>query len=116
MVNTVMSVFKAEIVSDNIELTCAFMPSCPPSSILHCDWHRAAQVLINLISNAIKFTRDRPVRSIHVEVDLHSADTTNPDCHVLAFGVRDTGIGMNQAEMAKLFVPFGQANVRTYRY
>lgn len=70
---------------------------------------RIGQVLINLTSNAIKFTANGLVE---VKIDLleerdHAAK--------LRFSVHDTGIGMDTETQARLFMPFAQADVSTTR-
>ncbi|WP_392531557.1 ATP-binding protein [Nostoc sp. C117] len=61
------------------------------------------QVLINLISNAIKFTREG---IISLRVNNRSEETT--DIFILDFQVRDTGVGIATAELPKLFNAFSQ--------
>ena len=70
-----------------------------PSSVMS-DPHRIRQVLINLVGNAIKFTAQGSV-SIGVRVQ-------GPDS--LRFDVTDTGIGMSDEQISKLFKPFAQAD------
>lgn len=65
---------------------------------------RLRQVLINLLSNASKFTKDGNVRlASNIE-----------DGHVV-FEVSDTGIGMSQEQIGKLFKAFSQADASTTR-
>ncbi|MDR3230941.1 MAG: response regulator [Synergistaceae bacterium] len=69
---------------------------------------RVEQVLLHLAGNAVKFTQAG-------EVDIHvsrksSASNEVSDGVKLLFEVRDTGIGMNEEEMANLFTPFTQAD------
>ncbi|MET0356691.1 MAG: response regulator [Cellvibrio sp.] len=68
------------------------------------DAHRLQQVLVNLVGNAIKFTE-------HGEVSLFVKCITQADgVATLHFCVRDTGIGMTQAQQDRLFSPFTQAD------
>jgi len=71
---------------------------------LHGDGLRLTQVLINLGSNAVKFT-DRG--SVHLEVGCLAEDAESV---ALRFSVEDTGIGMTPADQAQLFQPFTQAD------
>ncbi len=66
---------------------------------------RLAQVLINLGSNAIKFT-DKGGVDIKVDLELSSEDWVE-----LSFSVKDTGIGMNQEQLNRLFQSFSQAGL-----
>jgi len=70
---------------------------------------RINQVLINLINNAIKFTE-----SGLVEVTAHQLDQDEENCE-LEFRVRDTGIGMSQEQIRRLFQAFSQADESTTR-
>jgi PAS domain S-box-containing protein len=74
-----------------------------PESIL-CDPTRLRQILINLIGNAIKFTETGHVR---VATQLVQ-DIAKPPR--LRFDVIDTGIGMTEEQISKLFRPFAQAD------
>jgi len=71
---------------------------------------RLGQVLINLCSNAVKFTEKGDVTLI---VERPSAD--DGDRCTLRFAVRDTGIGMSTAQAATLFQPFNQLDASTTR-
>ena len=65
---------------------------------------RLGQVLINLTSNAVKFT-ERGEIAVAVEVAQRDADAVT-----LRFTVSDTGIGMDDAQLARLFQPFRQGD------
>ena len=69
---------------------------------------RAKQVLVNLVSNAIKFTESGRIKiGIYREISYFT--------HTIRFEISDTGIGMSSEEMARLFQPFMQADVSTTR-
>ena len=70
---------------------------------------RLGQVLINLTGNAVKFT-ERGEIVVSVE-----ARASEPGKVTLAFSVSDTGIGMTQEQLARLFQPFSQADTSTTR-
>jgi CheY-like chemotaxis protein/HPt (histidine-containing phosphotransfer) domain-containing protein len=70
---------------------------------------RLGQVLINLAGNAIKFTKKGEVLVL-TEVEEESVDEV-----VLRFTVRDTGIGLTQEQIGKLFHAFTQADTTTTR-
>jgi PAS domain S-box-containing protein len=103
-VATIMSVNAGE---KNIDLAIGVEPDVP--ALLIGDSHRLQQVLVNLVGNAIKFTEQGEV-SILVEVI--NPQTINPqaDSVNVRFSVRDTGIGMTQAQQDRLFSPFTQAD------
>jgi len=66
---------------------------------------RISQILINLLTNAIKFTEEGEVRLI-VKADKN---------HTIHFEVKDTGIGLSEAQQKKLFKSFSQADGSTTR-
>lgn len=70
---------------------------------------RLSQVLTNLTSNAVKFTKQGQV-IISIRVLEKSEDLVN-----LEFSVKDTGIGLSQDQITKLFKPFSQADTSTTR-
>ena len=70
---------------------------------------RLAQVLTNLVNNAVKFTAQGDIR-----LSVVRREQTD-DRVLLEFSVRDTGIGMTQEQAAKLFQPFTQADMSTTR-
>jgi len=70
---------------------------------------RLKQVLINLVSNAIKFTKQG---SVKLKLALLAAD--NSSC-TLEISVIDTGVGIEQEKIAELFKPFTQYDASTTR-
>ena len=73
------------------------------------DLTKVRQVLLNLISNACKFTHAGTIR---LTVGRHADDAGRG---WVTFAVADSGIGMTGPEMAKLFRPFTQADASTTR-
>jgi len=78
----------------------------PLPRIITTDATRLKQVLLNLCSNAIKFTNDGNIE-VSVQYDRVKG--------CLRFDVTDTGVGMSQTEVERLFVPFSQADDSTTR-
>ncbi|APX90793.1 hypothetical protein BV394_14620 [Brevirhabdus pacifica] len=68
---------------------------------INCDARGLRQILLNLMSNAIKFTT-----SGRVEVDVQAAPTDNPDTCQLSFAVSDTGIGISEEDQKRIFDDF----------
>ncbi|WP_323696696.1 transporter substrate-binding domain-containing protein [Thiorhodovibrio litoralis] len=75
---------------------------------------RLTQVLMNLATNAVKFTQRGEV-VIRVESPARASDATDAEPAVLVFRVSDTGIGIGPELMAQLFEPFQQADSSTTR-
>ncbi len=76
--------------------------AAPELGTMHGDITRLRQVLLNLLSNATKFT-EHGVITLAVE---HDGDE-------LVFRVRDTGIGMSAEQLGRLFEAFSQAEAST---
>lgn len=93
--------FKAE--SKNVGFYLAVDPDVP--AIIQSDPVRIRQVLLNLLSNAFKFT----------DQGFIVLSVTTPNDRVLRFGVKDTGIGLTQPQIEKLFKSFSQADTTTSR-
>jgi signal transduction histidine kinase/CheY-like chemotaxis protein len=74
------------------------------------DITRLNQVLMNLISNAIKFTHSG---SVKLSVDIKNSTTSNGVA--IQFSVVDTGIGIHKDNLNKIFQSFTQADTRTTR-
>lgn len=70
---------------------------------IYTDSVKLRQVLINLIGNAIKFTKDGGIF-----VNVNTVNIADNDC-VLNFSISDTGIGIAEEELSNLFVAFSQA-------
>jgi PAS domain S-box-containing protein len=89
-----------------LELVC--LPDDNVPALITGDITRLRQVLVNLLSNAVKFTEKGEVvlsassRAIEGFIELH-------------FTVRDTGIGISQADMHLLFQSFSQVDASTTR-
>ncbi|MBD2249918.1 hybrid sensor histidine kinase/response regulator [Nostoc parmelioides] len=73
---------------------------------LHIDAKRLRQVLLNLLGNAIKFTDHGQVK-LKVET-IEESSTQKPVKHRIRYCIEDTGIGITDAELSKIFLPFEQ--------
>ncbi len=83
--------------------------NCPPDvGEMVSDLVKLRQGLFNLLSNACKFTSEG---TITLSVERGRA----PDGDRLTFGVADTGIGMSEEQMGRIFEAFGQADDSTTR-
>jgi signal transduction histidine kinase/CheY-like chemotaxis protein len=90
-----------------LELLIRVAPDVPQAFV--GDPLRLGQVLTNLVSNAVKFTAQGQVK---VDVSVHSRDGSRLQLRV---SVSDTGIGMSEEQLSRLFQPFSQADGSTTR-
>lgn len=107
LIEDTFSVFTEYTRSNTVPLY-LFMDGRLPTTI-YGDPVRLQQVLVNLISNAFKFTQ-----SGHIGLML-SLDLEDPTEPAIKFSVSDTGIGVDPQQRDKLFAPFSQVDATTSR-
>lgn len=107
VLNAIAMIMSINAGEKDLELSLGVDPDVPQS--LFGDALRLQQVLVNLVGNAIKFTRRGEV-AVLVEVVERHAETV-----VLRIRVRDTGIGMSEEQRKGLFSAFYQADSSTTR-
>lgn len=86
-----------------LQLDCSFGNNIP--KLVKGDGQRIQQILNCLLSNAIKFTSEGSVR-----VKVASMDMDGENKIKLRIAVADTGIGISEANMSKLFIRFSQVD------
>jgi PAS domain S-box-containing protein len=106
VVEEVLSLMRVRATAKNLELT-ADLNEPLPETVL-ADPLRMRQVLINLVGNAVKFTDQGTIRI----VVRMSESQGNPR---LRFDVSDTGIGMDEEQIGKLFEAFTQVDASATR-
>jgi len=106
-IEEVMDVFAAKASQKGLDLVYQIDYKIPAQVV--GDDHRLRQVLLNLISNAMKFTHHG---EIFVSVDLVKMGDNKLD---LAFHVKDTGIGIPKDKLSRLFKAFSQVDSSTTR-
>ncbi|KIW08451.1 uncharacterized protein PV09_01354 [Verruconis gallopava] len=141
IVSHAVHMFELECQKDDIELEFVEDPSLKGTGATHVmmDPSRCLQVLINLITNAIKFTRDRKVRKITVSLGaslerpthfcdgisyapvttdtgnlLEDEDWGHGQVVYIWIQCQDTGCGLSRDEQGNLFTRFTQATPRTH--
>ncbi|MBI5255995.1 MAG: response regulator [Burkholderiales bacterium] len=82
------------------------LPALPLPALWRGDRVRIMQIVMNFCSNALKFTEAGTV-ALHAGFDAATG--------ALTLAVTDTGLGMNEEQMSRLFQPFMQADVSTTR-
>lgn len=96
-----LDLIRPSLEQKGLQLILGLDPSCPDQLI--GDSMRIKQVLLNLLSNACKFTQDGDIR-----VKLAVVEKSNPQIK-LCISVHDTGIGISQENLKKIFLPYLQA-------
>ncbi len=106
-VESTVDILAVKAHEKGLELSSFIGPGVP--SLLNGDPGRLRQVLINLIGNAIKFTKNG-------EVGIRVTMVEETESHVaLRFDVRDTGIGISPDRMNRLFKSFSQVDASSTR-
>lgn len=101
IVNEVVTVLTGKANDQGIQLTSGADGTIPEA--IHTDPTRLRQILINLVGNAVKFTESGGVRISFAAVD-------GPEGSQMRFQVIDTGIGMDDEQLQRIFSPFVQAD------
>src|SRR5262249_5584507 len=92
---------------------------CPNDiGVMHADLTKVRQTLFNLLSNAAKFTDHG---AVELRVESESAElrdgpgdpSSSLHSHSVLFAVTDTGIGMTEEQLGRLFEAFSQAEAST---
>ncbi len=107
MVEQVTSLMRNAAERRHLSLSYKIHPEVP--DMVRGDPIRLRQILTNLVSNAVKFTLEGSVL-----VEVTPRKTTRSEVELL-FAVRDTGIGMTQMQVERVFDPFSQADASTTR-
>ena len=90
----------------NLNLTYAIDEKVPDE--IMGDPARLRQILVNLLNNAGKFTREGYIK-------LSVSDRVSAENHEIHFAIQDTGIGISADNIEKLFRPFSQVETSTTR-
>ncbi|NIB39928.1 response regulator [Pseudomaricurvus alkylphenolicus] len=104
----ISSLFVARAQTRNLDFRTRVAQQIPAR--LMGDPLRLKQVLVNLIGNAVKFTREGGIQ-LHIELE----ESRGKDTVILTFSVRDSGIGMSTEQQQALFQEFAQADDSTTR-
>lgn len=113
VVSSVCRLLEGQAKSKNIALECAIAPDIP--DIIIGDYTRLRQILINLVGNAVKFTQQgRVAVAINGQV-LPESGQSEFYKYQLQFAIADTGIGIKDEHLNKLFQSFTQADASTSR-
>lgn len=142
LVESIVDIFEAELKTNRIAYSITPDPSLSHLSIdqLCFDPSRVTQIFINLLTNAIKFVKPSKQPAISIRYGASKSEpralfprhmfwatdgkqrdnvTCNPDWGdgeeiYLGFSVKDSGIGLQEKDIDKIFERFRQANVKTH--
>lgn len=140
LVNSIVRMFETELEKNSIRWEVKADSSLADLSITHVylDPSRVSQIFINLLTNAIKFVKSSYDPSIIIRYGartseprgffpdtmlwpdgMPSSNFDGPDWGVgnqicLTFSIEDSGIGMNQDDITKIFQRFTQASIKTH--
>src|SRR5690606_31051003 len=95
-----------------LELVVGDTPAFELPSLVRVDARRLRQVLINLLGNAVKFTDAGGVTCVVADAP---GERPPPGRRRLRFALRDSGIGIDAAEIPQLMTPFHQIGDLTSR-
>ena len=105
---TAVESYTAKAIEKDIEFNIFLDPQLP--TLLTGDPTKISQVIVNLVSNAIKFTSNNGEVNVSIEKLSESDDETQ-----VKFSVSDTGIGITKEQQKKIFEAFSQADISTSR-
>lgn len=108
VVDAVINMMDITASQKGLLLMCDYDMSIPCG--YHGDDGRIKQILINLVNNAIKFTKKG-----HVKVSVKGIPHSNPGTELLSFRVEDTGCGIADENLEKIFEDFKQVDSRRNR-
>lgn len=103
LMKSVLSMIEVKLIGKKVALD--YNSNIEPDAYFLIDAHNLQRVLLNILDNAVKFT----------EEGLISVDVRYND-GMLVFKISDTGIGMTQEELNRLFIPFEQAPEISQKY
>jgi signal transduction histidine kinase len=111
MVTTLEEIFRLQAERKGIGLGFVIAPDVPP--VIRADAKMLRQILLNLMSNAVKFTPSGEV-NLYISVKKKTTDDCNDTvCTPMCFVVEDTGIGIAESELKMIFDAFVQVNDRS---
>lgn len=104
--SSVLDLMQSPASKKGLSLTSEIADDVPAAFL--CDGKRLRQILLNFIGNAVKFTS---TGSVELRIFLNASDDTAKSR--IVFAVRDTGIGIPESVLPKLFNRYTQAHAST---
>ena len=115
LITEVNSMFHAPMMSKSINFHQNIDASVP--EYLIADGIRLQQLIMNLLSNALKFTTDGGEIGLSLRVDEHAPEVEGAEVGdlLLVLTVSDSGIGINETRLGEIFDAYQQAEIHTSR-
>jgi len=107
VIKNVLNIISFKIEEKELDFTLIKEPNMPNN--FYGDGKRLEQILLNIINNSVKFTEKG---SITLNVNLIGF---NRDEYQVEFRIKDTGIGMSESHLERLFEPFTQEDASISR-
>jgi len=104
----IMTLFKFQASQKHIDLKLNIDDNV--TEFIYTDSLRLKQILVNLIGNAVKFTK-----AGKVILDIKQIETSDKNTATIQFSVKDSGIGIKKANQDKIFSSFEQGDTTTSR-
>jgi PAS domain S-box-containing protein len=108
ILDNLAGILSTAVGKKNLEIVVGSAPK--EAEFLRGDPLRLGQVLLNLASNAVKFTHRGEVVLV-----IEALASSHANAHRLRFVVRDTGVGIPADKLERIFLPFSQADSSTTR-
>lgn len=107
LVNTLNDVFEPSIEEKKLQYTCNLKVDNP---YVHCDKTKLREILLNVISNSIKYTPEGGSVTVDITEEGHDAEKK---VSFYRFTIEDTGIGMSKEYLPHIFEEFSRENTST---
>lgn len=107
LVNTLNDVFEPSIEEKKLQYTCNLKVENP---YVHCDKTKLREILLNVISNSIKYTPEGGSVTVDITEEGHDAEKK---MSFYRFTIEDTGIGMSKEYLPHIFEEFSRENTST---
>ena len=107
LMSAICKLLQKQAIAKQIDLQYAIAPDI---LIVSGDYGRLRQILLNLVGNAIKFTKQG-----QVSITVNGRELSESSQYQLTFAIADTGIGIECDRIDRLFQPFTQADTSISR-
>lgn len=111
LLQDIFILFQVQAKAKQIDTSFEISPQVP--KIINSDPNRLKQIIINLLSNAFKYTQKG---SIRLSCDLQITEKAEEDCRIIKISVEDTGLGIQENDKPKLLKAFGKIEDQQNKY